>query len=124
MKIMMYFNLRYECLDARDDYSAKRDKDESGKSYQWATSELLNELDNLHDEELVMGETNFDLDEEYKENDIFKIPGNRGKMRQNEMQMAERTMRMVGWLDECEDGLPDVGSLLPIEPEYNQPSKA
>jgi len=33
-------------------------------------------------------------------------------------------MRIAGWLDECEDGLPDVGSLLPIEPEYNQPSKA
>jgi len=45
-------------------------------------------------------------------------------MRRNEMQMAERTMRIAGWLDECEDGLPDVGSLLPIEPEYNQPSKA
>ncbi|KIM72479.1 hypothetical protein PILCRDRAFT_81835, partial [Piloderma croceum F 1598] len=26
MEIMKYFNLRYECLDARDDYSAKRDK--------------------------------------------------------------------------------------------------
>jgi len=38
--------------------------------------------------------------------------------------MAERTIRIAGWLDECEDGLPDVGSLLPIEPEYNQPSKA
>jgi len=67
MKIMTYFNLRYECLDARDDYSAKRDKDESGISYQWATSELLDELDNLHDEELVMGENNFDPDEEYGE---------------------------------------------------------
>ncbi|KIM79447.1 hypothetical protein PILCRDRAFT_74363, partial [Piloderma croceum F 1598] len=26
MEIMKYFNVQYECLDARDDYSAKRDK--------------------------------------------------------------------------------------------------
>ena len=26
MEIMKYFNVRYECLDARDDYSAKKDK--------------------------------------------------------------------------------------------------
>ncbi|KIM77652.1 hypothetical protein PILCRDRAFT_11911, partial [Piloderma croceum F 1598] len=34
MEIMKYFNLRYECLDARDDYSAKRDKNDNGISYQ------------------------------------------------------------------------------------------
>jgi hypothetical protein len=38
--------------------------------------------------------------------------------------MAERTMIMAGWLDDCEDGLPDVGPLDPIEPDYTQPSKA
>jgi len=33
-------------------------------------------------------------------------------------------MKMAGWLDTCEDGLPDVGSLDPVRPEVNQPSKA
>ena len=39
------------------------------------------------------------------------------------MLTAERTMNMAGWLDDCEDGLPDVGSLHPIKPEHNKPSK-
>ena len=32
-------------------------------------------------------------------------------------------VNMAGWLNDCEDGLPDVGSLDPVEPEYNQSSK-
>ena len=39
------------------------------------------------------------------------------------MLTAEQTMNMAGWLDNCEDGLPDVGSLQPIKPEHNKPSK-
>jgi len=44
-------------------------------------SDSLMNLTTYNDEELVMGETNFDLDKEYGEDDIFKIPGNRGKQR-------------------------------------------
>jgi len=33
-------------------------------------------------------------------------------------------MKIAGWLDACEDGLPDVGFLDPVRPEVNQPSKA
>jgi len=124
VEIMKYFNVRYECLDARDDYSAKRVSGGSGISYQWATADILDELDDLHDSELVTMGADFELGAEYEgiERDVLCVPGSRGRVRQNEMQSAERTMKAAGWLDQCEDGLPEVG-LLEL-PEYEQSSKA
>jgi hypothetical protein len=124
MEIMKYFNLRYECLDARDDYSAKRDKKDGGISYQWATANVLDDLDDLHDSELALMGADFDLGEEYAvEEDAINALGKKGMSRRNEMLATERTMTMAGWLDKCEDGLPDVGSLTPMKPECDQSSK-
>jgi hypothetical protein len=79
----------------------------------------------LHANELATAGAEFDRDFEDAdtEGDVFNIPGKRGRIRMNEMLTAERTLNMAGWLDDCEDGLPDVGSLEPVEPEYNQSSK-
>jgi hypothetical protein len=123
MEIMKYFDVRYECLDARDDYSAKRAKGDNGISYQWATPDLLDELDQLHESELSMAGADFGASSEY-DDDISGIIGKKGKHRLNEMLTAERTMKTAGWLDACEDGLPDVGSLDFVPPDVNQPSKA
>ena len=126
LEIMKYFNVRYECLDARDDYSAKRSKEDGGFSYPWATPDVLDELDRLHDSELAVSGADFDPGAEYDgvEGDILNVLGKWGKNRRNEMLTAERTLKMAGWLDECVDGLPDVGSLIPVEPKQNQSSKA
>ena len=125
VEIMKFFNTRYECLDARDDYSAKRDK-EGGIPYQWATEDALTGMDDMHDFELATSGADFDLGKEYEgvEDDVLLMPGKHGRRRINEMMAAERTMKLAGWLDECTDGLPDVGSLVPIKPEYDQPAKA
>ncbi|KIM77367.1 hypothetical protein PILCRDRAFT_56408, partial [Piloderma croceum F 1598] len=124
MEIMKYFNLRYECLDARDDYSAKRDKNDNGISYQWATADVLDDLDDLHDSEIALMGADFDPGKEYDvEEDAINALGKKGMSRKNEMLATERTMTMAGWLDECEDGLPDVGSLTPVKPECEQSSK-
>jgi hypothetical protein len=125
IEVMKYFNVRYECLDARDDYAAKKDKEGGGMCYQWATPDLLVGLDSLDDGEILTG-GDFDPGKEpegFDEDDLM-ILGRRGMNRRNEMLAAERTMRLAGWLDECVDGLPDVGSLIPIKPERDQPSKA
>jgi PIF1-like helicase len=121
--IMKYFDVRYECLDGRDDYSAKRAKGDNGISYQWATPDLLDKLDQLHEAELGMAGADFGASSEY-DDDISGIVGRKGKHRLNEMLTAEQTMKTAGWLDACEDGLPDVGCLDPVRPEVNQPSKA
>jgi hypothetical protein len=55
-EIMNYFNVRYECLDARDDYSAQRDKEDDERiRYSWATSDNLSTLDDMRDRDLACG---------------------------------------------------------------------
>lgn len=127
LEIMKFFNLRYECLDARDDYSAKRkERLASGINFQWATSEMLEGLDDFHDTELAIGNANLDNGEEYDDeiDDPLNVPGLRGRARKYEMMTAEKTMKQSGWLDKCVDGSPNVGSLHPIEPKRKQPAKA
>ena len=126
LEIMKYFNVRYECLDARDDYSTKKDKEDGGICYQWATSDVLSELDDMHDSELNTSGADFDTEKGFEglDDDNVAVLGKCGKNRMNEMLMVERTMRRAGWLDDCIDGLPDVGSLEPIKPECEQPAKA
>jgi hypothetical protein len=125
-EIMKYLNTRYECLGARDDYSAKRSK-EGGILHQWGMdNDVLAGLDDMRDFELATSGDYFDPGKEYEglENDVFLVPGKLGKRRINEMMATERTMKLAGWLDECTDGLPDVGTLVPVKPEYDQPAKA
>ena len=93
MEIMKYFDVRYECLDARDDYSAKRAKGDNGISYQWATPDLLDELDQLHESELGMAGADFGASSKY-DNEISGIVGKKGKDRLNEMLTAEQTRRL------------------------------
>ena len=48
---MKYFNIRYECIDARDEFSAQRDDERSkGLWCHWATEELLSDLDHMKNE--------------------------------------------------------------------------
>jgi hypothetical protein len=57
------------------------------------------------------------------EEELFNIPGKRCKSRREAMTLAERTMHISGWLDPSPDGLPDVGSLIPMVPEFDQSGK-
>ena len=125
LEIMKYFNARYECLDARDDYSAKRDKDGQDEiKYQWADSNGLNALDDMHYAEAYSG-ADFDGDKQYEhcDEEEFNVLGKRAKSRREAMALAERTMNVSGWLDPSHDGLPDLGTLEAIEPEIKQPGK-
>jgi len=125
MEIMKFFNVRYECLDARDDYSTKHDKEDTEKiKYQWATSDMLGSLDDMHYAEAYSG-ADFNAEQLYDgyEEEAFNIPGKKGKYRREAMALAERTMNMSGWLDPSPDGSPDVGSLIPMQPEVEQSGK-
>ncbi|KIM74021.1 hypothetical protein PILCRDRAFT_80473, partial [Piloderma croceum F 1598] len=125
MEIMKFFNVRYECLDARDDYSTKRDKEDTDKiKYQWATSDMLGSLDDMHYAEAYSG-VDFSAEQLYDgyEEEAFNVPGKKGRYRREAMALAERTMNMSGWLDPSPDGSPDVGSLIPMQPEVEQSGK-
>ena len=125
LEIMKFFNVRYECLDARDDYSAQRDKEGEDKiKYQWATSDVIGALDDMHDTEAYAG-ADFEIQQQYDgyEEEPFNVLGKRGKYRKEAMAVAERTLNVSGWLDPSPDGLPDVGPLEPIKPGVEQSGK-
>jgi hypothetical protein len=94
-QLMLNFNLRYECNDARDDYSAKIKKDthKGGFFASWATQDTLGELDNTmknyEDDEHVDSENPYLSCDYSPEND--KI------IRQ--MDEIERIVKNAGWLD-------------------------
>ena len=95
--LMDNFNLRYECLDARDDYSAQMRDSDKEKNKFWETSD-----ENSLDQEY----TGWKDDEEELNDEMYL----NGSCRQNdakeyEMQQVEQTVAGAGWLDNSPDGI-------------------
>ena len=89
LQIMQYFNIRYECNDARDDYSAQLKKgDVSGGTFPWLSPDTVDDLDdiNAYDQGDDFGEDQ--NDEEY---DTSKYAGlsKTGKSNQDEMETTK-----------------------------------
>ena len=80
---MKYFNVHYKCLDARYDCSAKRDKGDGDICYQWATTDMLDELDEMHDSELATTGADFNIGAKYEgtEEDTIGVLRKQGKIR-------------------------------------------
>ena len=83
---------------------------------------MLHTLDDMHYADITEEGADFDVEQCYDNitEDTFNIPGVKGRNRYHVMECTEQTMRNCGWLDTCQDGLPDVGSLEPIVPSINQ----
>ena len=108
-EIMNNFNLRYECLDARDDYHSALKK--------------KNRKFGLHDSNNV-NDTIFDSDSDVSEDDQYNTladgsyeevgPVHLKTLR--DMQQAESIVRQAGWLKKCSGNL-DAINTDPIEVE-------
>jgi PIF1-like helicase len=97
MNLMNNFNLRYECLDARDDYSAQM-KDSEKKDNQFWESSDNNQLGQEY--------TGWRDDDEELNDDMYL----NGSCRQNdakedEMRLVEQVVTGAGWLDSSPDGV-------------------
>jgi hypothetical protein len=117
-EIMKYFNIKYECLDARDDYSAQMKKNDQIGFTSW--------IDNP-DEMAHTGQLEGDDDYDHKfepetDQDItgLTMPGQTGKRRNAKMKIMEDVLINAGWLDKSPDGLLDLGDLQPIQPSVSQ----
>src|ERR1700677_4584312 len=111
--IMKYFNIRYECLDARDDYSAEMKKKKQDNQYsRWGSNP--NGFDDRDDNYGDNCETNIQPE---TDEDIFglTVPGQAETRRRAKMREMEEILKNAGWLDSSPDGKPDVGDLQPIE---------
>lgn len=99
IRLMRNFNLRYECADARDDYSAKlkRNKETEGLFPSWAATNILKDLDentifDYNDDESI----DIEIDDS-----IYMEPSSTHIKRLNEMNTIENIVRNAGWLDKC-----------------------
>ena len=111
---MKFFNIKYECLDARDDYSAQmKKKNEEDQISQWGSNP--NHMDDIDDdygdnfETKIQPETNEDVSG-------LTVPGKGGSRRNAKMREMEEILRNAGWLDNSSNGKPEVGDLHLIKP--------
>jgi hypothetical protein len=98
-QLMKNFNLRYECNDARDDYTSKqqKDKDESGFFPSWASPGVLKDLDNNSFLDYEDDDPN-DVD---SEENTYTDPSTNHLKKLEEMSQMENIIQNAGWLDEC-----------------------
>jgi hypothetical protein len=109
LEFIKYFNLRYECLDARDDYSARRKKGENVSIFpQWSSDDLMNDLDDSMDQDQHDPILDAEYDEHQAQGDFERI-GEEGQKVIEQMMEIESVVNNVGWLHKCVDGIPDVG---------------
>src|SRR5258705_6970044 len=93
---MKFFNIRYECNDARDDYSAllKQKNATDGVFPHWFASDNGgNNVDDNYDDE-----ADFTSHEEY-EMDQYTSIGKRGHQRIEQMAEIQKIVTSAGWLD-------------------------
>ena len=106
LQLMENFNLRYECNDARDDYSAKLKKDEENEGFfpSWASAEVLKKLE---DENIFEYMDDKDTDVEFEENHYLE-PTSAYIRRLEEMNNIENVVQNAGWLDKCPDNIESI----------------
>jgi len=118
VELMKFFNIRYECNDARDDYSAllKQKNATDGVFPHWFASDNGgNNVDDNYDDE-----ADFTSHEEY-EMDQYTSIGKRGQ-RIEQMAEIQKIVTSAGWLDQCSDG-PMQLDFAEINPEELPPSR-
>ena len=98
MNLMNNFNLRYECLDARDDYSAQMKDSEKENSQFWESSDN-NQLDQEY-----TGWRNDD-DEELEDDMYLNGSCRQNDAKEDEMRLVEQVVAGAGWLDSSPDGV-------------------
>lgn len=119
VELMKFFNIRYECLDARDDYSKllKQKNITDGVFPHWFSSD---DNDNFDENDCGDG-ADFTVHEEH-EADQYTSIGKKGHQRIEQMAEIQKIVTSAGWLDQCPDG-PPLQSFTEIDPEKLPPSQ-
>jgi hypothetical protein len=109
--IMKFFNIKYECLDARDDYSANMKKNDEKLSH-WVSDPNDDNRDDDYGDNFdtkLQPETDEDVSE-------LTVPGQNGRRRSAKMREMDEILRNAGWMDSSPNGNPDVRDLQPVQP--------
>jgi len=119
LEILKYFNVCYECLDARDDYAAQMKKGENvGIFSKWDVYDSLNP--SFHDQNRGEGD-------EFKCNvDVIDNDNNIGpktEKRNKNMLQVENLLHTAGWFNKSPNGPVDFGDLTPLVSTHLQSGK-
>ena len=118
LDIMKYFNVRYECLDARDDCASQMKKGENvGIFSNWDIYDNL-DSDLVDDNSFESDDFTFDIN--FVNEDAI---GPKTEKRNRDMLHVEQIMRNAGWFDKSTNGPADVGDLTPVVPDQLQSGK-
>src|ERR1700759_4918050 len=119
VELMKFFNIRYKCLDARDDYSKllKQKNVTGGVFPHWFSSD---DNSNFNEDDCGDG-ADFTVHEEH-EADQYTSIGKKGHQRIEQMAEIQKIVTSAGWLDQCTDG-PPLKTFTEIEPEELPPSQ-
>ena len=118
LDIMKYFNVRYECLDARDDYAAQMKKgDNVGIFSNW---DIYNNLDSD-----LVNHNSFEGDDFTCDINMVNVDdiGPKTEKQNRDMLHVEQIMKDAGWFDKSPNGPADVGDLTPVVPDKLQSGK-
>jgi hypothetical protein len=118
--VMKNANIRYECLDARDDFHAQLRKGGGAMAG-------FNDIDMDVIEEIQQGGSAGIVNAGYElafDPDEIVIKGKREKARNTLMKSARHTMQGVGWTESAPDLLPNDLDVDPHRPEVFQSSAA
>ena len=102
IKLMKIFNLRYECLDARDDYSAQMKDSEKEDNQFWGSSD-----NSRLDQEYTSWR---DDDDELNDNMYLNGSCRQNDVKEDEIRLVEQVVASAGWLDSSPDGVEIVDS--------------
>src|ERR1700674_2527507 len=105
IELMKFFNIRYECNDARDDYSKllKQKIATDGVFPHWFGADDNDNFDGDNND----GGSDFTVNEEH-EADQYTSIGRKGQQRIEQMAEIQKIVTLAGWLDQCPGGPPSM----------------
>jgi hypothetical protein len=125
--LMDNFNLRYECNDARDDYSAqlkiKNSSNSESPIWMLPGDEGENVTDTEDAEHILQDDCSDDGNssgEDESEVNRYSELNRYGKILMAQMDAAANSVKNAGWLDESPDGLHHI-STTPVKPQMELP---
>ena len=118
VEVMKNMNIRYECLDAQDDFHAQMKKGDSSVPY-WAEhgTETLDDLDEMGINDTINLPTTSD------EHSISPIMGKAERMRTELMTDVRRMLQSLGWTNCNANLLPDTLNLSPSPVQPQTPAQ-
>ena len=118
LELMKNFNIKYECLDARDDYNAQMRNSDDNTFFPYGT-EIENEKDDF-DPDLFTKSNDFD--DIYNYDTMMTQPIGRSEYkRQREAEEIRNILHNTGWSKTVKSNL-DANRIKPYLPEYMLPA--